>query len=175
MTKYFSIPAEWSPVIVHLANLFPLVGMHFLRTFGPNKRPQLSYVVILGLYTYFVGKYFWDLLFKSQVHFGQLAGATLVYATYLFIVLSEILQIWLAERLTEWRGEKWAKEMDYIYLILGSLGLALSTNRLNVIDDRLAIPEVIGPFIIATALVVRGLKTRVEINEWNKPPKILAD
>jgi hypothetical protein len=98
-----------------------------------------------------------------------------VYATYLFIVLSEILQIWLPERLTKWRGEKWAKEMDYVYLILGALGLALSTNRLSVIDDKLAIPEVIGPFVIGTALVIRGLKTRVEINEWNKSPKPLAD
>jgi hypothetical protein len=175
MTKYFSIPAEWSPIIAHLANLFPLVGMHFLRTSGLNKAPQLSYVLILAFYTYFVGAYFWELLFKSKMHYGQLAGATLVYATYLFIVLSEMLQIWLAQRLTKWRGEKWVKEMDYIYLMLGALGLALSTNRLNVIDDKLDIPEVIGPFIIATALVIRGLKTRVEINAWNKSPKRVTD
>jgi hypothetical protein len=174
MSKYFSIPAEWSLVLVHLANLFPLVTMHLLRASGLNKGPELSYVVILVIYTYFIVTYFWELLFESSIHYGNLAGATLVYATYLFIALSEILQIWLADRLTKWRGEKWAKEMDYVYLILGALGLALSTNRLNVIEDKLAIPEVIGPFIIATALVIRGLKTRVEINEWNKPPKPLA-
>lgn len=171
MTKYFSISNEWSPVIVHLANLFPLVGMHLWRASRPNKGAQPSYIFILSIYTYFVVTYFWELLFRSIIHYGQIAGATLVYATYLFIVLSEILQIWLAERLTKWRGEKWAKEMDYVYLMLGSLGLALSTNRLNVVDDKLAIPDVIGPFIIATALVIRGLKTRVEINEWNKPAK----
>jgi hypothetical protein len=148
--------------------------MHLLRSFGQGKPTQLSFVIILCLYTCFVGTYFWDLLLKPAIHFGQLAGATLVYATYLFIVLSEVLKIWLAERLTKWRSEKWAKEMDYVYLILGALGLALSTNRLGVIDDKLAIPEVVGPFIIATALVVRGLKTRVEINEWNKSAKTAA-
>jgi hypothetical protein len=26
----------------------------------------------------------------------------------------------------------------------------------------------LGPFILATALVVRAIKTRVEINGWNK-------
>ncbi|WP_141340685.1 hypothetical protein [Bradyrhizobium sp. USDA 3458] len=170
-----SIPAEWSAVLAHLANLFPLVGMHMMRTSGLNAKPQLSFVLILGFYTYFIVTYFWELLFKAQIHYGQLASATLIYATYLFIVLSEILQIRLAQRLTEWRGEKWAKEMDYVYLILGAIGLALSTNRLSVVDDKLAIPEVVGPFIIGTALVVRGLKTRVEINEWNELPKRTTD
>jgi hypothetical protein len=75
----------------------------------------------------------------------------------------------LKTALTNWRDEKWAKEMDYVYLVLGAVGLAISTNRLDIVDQKLSMPEYFGPFVLATALVVRGLKTRVEINGWNKP------
>jgi hypothetical protein len=62
----------------------------------------------------------------------------------------------------------WVKELDYVYLLLGACGLAMSTNRLDVVSEKMSAPEYLGPFILATALVVRAIKTRVEINGWNK-------
>jgi len=91
-----------------------------------------------------------------------LIAATTVYATLLFVVLSEFLIRGSGQRLTAWRGEKWAKELDYIYLTFDAVGLVMSTNRLDVIDQKLSLLEYVGPFVLATALVVRALKTRVE-------------
>ena len=74
----------------------------------------------------------------------------------------------LAAALTRWRGEVWVKEMDYIYLLLGACGLAMSISRLDIVTEKLAFPEYIGPFVLATALAIRAIKTRAEINGWNK-------
>lgn len=97
-----------------------------------------------------------------------LAATTFSFAAVLFMVVSEAMLGGLANKLTEWRGERWVKELDYLYLALGALGLVLSTNRLESVDHKLPIPEFVGPFILATAIVLRAIKTRAEINGWNK-------
>ena len=107
---------------------------------------------------------------SDRVKFFDLVCATVVYATFLFVALSEALMMGAAARITAWRGEKWAKELDYIYLTLGAAGLIMSTNRLEGLADRLTLPDYYGPFVLATALVIRAIKTRVEVNDWNKLP-----
>jgi hypothetical protein len=74
----------------------------------------------------------------------------------------------LANSLTKLRGEKWVKEMDYFYLLIGAAGILMSVSRLEIISDRFSGLEILGPLVVTTALVIRLIKTRAEIGRWNK-------
>ena len=89
------------------------------------------------------------------------------WSLFLFVLLRELLLIGFARELTIRRGEKWTKELDYIYLALGGTGIAISISRLSNVTNHLEFPETLGPLIIATGLVIRAIKTKVEINGWN--------
>lgn len=110
----------------------------------------------------------WHLKSLEKVRLIDLATMTLLYGAWLFLMLSQILQWGLALQLTKWRGEKWPKEIDYVYILFAVAGLLLTINRLDFVEDRLVISDVLGPLFIITALAIRALKTRAEIAEWNK-------
>ena len=88
---------------------------------------------------------------------------------YLFVILGDILMGGLAGYLTEKRGEKWTKELDYVYLSVGSLGIIGTLNKLDFLTGRLEWTDVIAPLVLTTAIVIRFIKTRAEIEGWNKP------
>jgi hypothetical protein len=111
------------------------------------------------------------MIFAPRVHFIELVQVTASYAAFLFVLISEWFLMGGAERLTKARGEKWTKEMDYVYLSFGAVGLAFTLSRLEAVTDRPSIPELIGPIMLAMALVVRTIKTRAEVNGWNKMPE----
>jgi predicted exporter len=46
----------------------------------------------------------------------RLAALLMLYGVGLFVILSDLMQWRLAKVLTRWRGEKWTKELDYVYL-----------------------------------------------------------
>jgi hypothetical protein len=71
--------------------------------------------------------------------------------------------------LTRKRGPKWVKELDYVYLGLGAVGLFASLSKVEGVTGGCKKWDVLGPLIWATALVVRLLKTRAEIEGWAKP------
>jgi hypothetical protein len=127
-----------------------------------------AFYLMLLTYSGFIGQFFYDFFSATKIQYVDLIGATLAYAGFLFVLISELMIQGLGRLLTKWRGDKWVKEIDYLYLSLGAAGLALSTNRLEVVDQKLSLPDYVGPFVIATALVVRAIKTRAEINGWNK-------
>jgi hypothetical protein len=67
------------------------------------------------------------------------------------------------------RGEHWTKEIDYVYLGFGFLGLMASVGKLqNVPGNFNPLPGMLGPMLVATAIVLRVIKTRAEIAGWNK-------
>jgi hypothetical protein len=69
---------------------------------------------------------------------------------------------------TKWRGDKWTKELDYPYLILGGIGVVLAIGRPSLETGRVSLPQTIGLIAVSIALVLRAIKTRAEINGWNK-------
>jgi hypothetical protein len=80
------------------------------------------------------------------------------------------LMMWkLAQFLTAKRGEKWTKELDYVYLTLGSTAVFGSLNRLDFVTGNLSWAEPIAPLLLMTAIVIRFIKTRAEIEGWNRP------
>jgi len=91
-----------------------------------------------------------------------------VYRASLFMLLSEILMRGLARRLTKRRVSKWSKEMEYLYLALGIIGILGSINKLDAVVGKFEKIDMIGPAVLMTAVVLRFIKTRGEIGEWNK-------
>jgi hypothetical protein len=86
----------------------------------------------------------------------------------LFVLLSTYMVRGWAERLTRWRGDKWVKELDYIYLTLALVGIVASVSRLPFVVGRIDAGDVFAPLLLTTAVVIRFLKTRADIGGWNK-------
>jgi hypothetical protein len=162
------ILSEWEFIISPLGNLIPLYLLHYFRYMLEGKWLRRLYYFLLALSCVYMVRFFHSFWLASKIHFYQLTGATLVYAGVLFAILSEMMLAGLKTYLTRKRTDIWAKEMDYLYLMLGGFGIAISTSRLDIVDEKLTMPEFLGPFVLATALVIRALKARVEINGWNK-------
>jgi hypothetical protein len=100
--------------------------------------------------------------------FQRAASTFAIYVAGLYASICDALRFGLAAYLTRKRGEKWVKELDYIYLGLGAAGVLGSVNRLNLGSDHYTRIDILGPIVVATALVVRLVKTRAEIGGWNK-------
>jgi len=109
---------------------------------------------------------------KEDVRLLETAGVLFLYGTLVYVLLCECLKKWWAAWLTERRGEKWVKEIDYLYLSLGSVGIFGVVNRLESISDPYAKVDVYAALLLATAVVVRLIKVRAEIEGWNKLPTI---
>lgn len=105
---------------------------------------------------------------SHKVTFEMMIAMTCVFGSGLYACLADLLRFGWAAQLTRTRGEKWIKEMDYPYLLLGAGGLMLSINKLDVVSDRITRIDVIGPLVVSTAVVIRLLKTRADIEGWNK-------
>ena len=160
---------EWEKGLVFaIGNLAPLFTFHLLRESLSSGLIRAIYYFLMAVYFMLLFTFFIYFAESIKIRFFYLVGATFVYGAFLFLVLSEMMISGLASALTRWRGEVWVKELDYVYLLLGACGLALSISRLDIVSEKLAFPEYIGPFVLATALAIRAIKTRVEINGWNK-------
>jgi hypothetical protein len=107
-------------------------------------------------------------LVNSKVHLLEILVYAFSFGTFIFIATSEWLMRGGANRLTEKRGDKWPKEIDYLYLSLGACGIAISIARLPSAAENVAVPHLLGMLLLVTALVFRLIKTRAEVNEWNK-------
>jgi hypothetical protein len=74
----------------------------------------------------------------------------------------------LAAWLSRHRGEKWIKELEYVYLALGALGVASTVNKLDFLDGRLKAGDIYAPMVLSLAIALRFLKTKAEIEGWNR-------
>jgi hypothetical protein len=100
--------------------------------------------------------------------FNQFLSIDLLMSALLFVVLSEVLMGGFGQVLTKWRGDQWTKEPDYIYLILGIIGVIISIGKNSLVVSHTNLPDAFGPIAVSFALVLRAIKTRAEINGWNK-------
>jgi len=73
-----------------------------------------------------------------------------------------------ARYLTRVRGDRWIKELEYLYVALGTIGVVGLLNKW----DRLGQPwekiDLVAPVLFATAVVVKLIKTRAEIGRWSE-------
>jgi hypothetical protein len=105
----------------------------------------------------------------EPIRLTLIAAILVIYGVVLFVLLSDLMMWRLAKYLTATRGEKWTKEMDYVYLTIGAAGILASLNRIEFLTGRFERADIIAPLILATAVVIRFIKTRAEIGGWNKP------
>jgi hypothetical protein len=105
----------------------------------------------------------------EAIPFKNVASVLLIYGVGLFVILSALMLSGFARYLTVKRGEKWIKEIDYLYLSIGALGILASMNRVDFLTGRLEGTDILAPLVLATAVVIRFIKTRAEIAGWNKP------
>jgi hypothetical protein len=108
--------------------------------------------------------------FETDLRLEAVAGLTIIYGSILYIVICEAMLAGLAQWLTRKRGEQWVKELDYLYLTLGAFGVLATINRIDHLQGRLSKFDLFVPIALATAVVIRFIKTRAEIAGWNKPP-----
>ena len=107
---------------------------------------------------------------REAMSVSALTSLLLLYGVSLFVILGDILMGGLAKYLIAKRGEKWTKELDYVYLSIGSLGIVGTLNKRDFVSGRSDWADVIAPLILTTAVVIRVTKTRAEIEGWNKSP-----
>jgi hypothetical protein len=105
---------------------------------------------------------------QSIITVHQMGVMLMFYAAALYALICDGLRFGWAARLTKKRGEKWIKELDYVYLALGALGIVGSINKLDPPGGHYTRLDLLGPIILTTALVVRVVKTRADIEGWNK-------
>jgi hypothetical protein len=156
------LATEYGALVVGFGALLYLVA-HLLKI-KTDRAIQFARLMIFGTVAIFV-----LLAFEPQeMSLGRMISLVLMYGIALFVLLSTHMVGGWAQRLTRWRGEKWVKELDYIYLTLGSAGILVSLNRLPFVTGRIDAGNLFAPLLLTTAIVIRFIKTRAEIGEWNK-------
>ena len=100
--------------------------------------------------------------------FARMSSLVLMYGVASFVALNTLLTEGLAQWLTKWRGEKWVKELDYVYLTLGCGGILATVNRLSFVTGKIDAGDLIAPVLLTTAIVIRFIKTRADIGGRNK-------
>jgi uncharacterized membrane protein len=162
MSSFIIRHQEW---IVIAAILLIFLPFHFLM-----KRPDLEfYLALLPMVALgFVG--IWLMLDTPayEVDLAWVIATLLMYAVPLYVFLADVLRFWLAKPLTTWRGEKWTKDLEYLYNGLGALGIVGAVSRMTFVSNTFRKLDIIWPAILTTAFVLKFIKTRAEAGEWNK-------
>lgn len=151
-----------TPVVAFGAVIF--LGAHLLKV------KRRGWVLMACLFIICTIAVFFIQAFSHQpMTFARMASLVLMYGVASFVALSTLLTEGLAQRLTKWRGEKWIKELDYLYLGLGCGGILATVNRLSFVTGKIETGDLIAPVLLTTAIVIRFIKTRADIGGWNKP------
>jgi hypothetical protein len=134
------------------------------------KRRDAMLTFFISIVVVLVGMIFFVLWHTPEpIPFSEMVAVLVVYGLGLFIILSDVMLMWLAGFLTRKRGEKWVKELDYVYLTIGAVGILMSMNRIEFLTNRFEGADILAPLVLTTAVVIRVLKTRADIGGWNKP------
>jgi hypothetical protein len=147
--------------IMYAAPVLFLV-VHFVRQVDVPLIIVFSFMGIIALLGFVA------FMYEPIVYIRDVMLFITIYGITLYVVLCELLLRWLASWLTKKRGDKWVKEMDYFYLAFGLVGILGSVNRIDQISGRFSKADILAPLVLVTAVVIRFIKTRAEIAEWNK-------
>src|SRR5258708_34481774 len=119
---------DWQIGIVFaLGNLAPLLTWHLARTIyvNPNCAGRLLH---RDINLFHAPVYIPKGVFRIGENWFCLFGRSHICIRCVLVPRPERDDdICLASVLTRWRGEVWVKELDYVYLLLGACGLAIST------------------------------------------------
>jgi hypothetical protein len=108
------------------------------------------------------------LLDQSKVPIGLFIGVTVLFGVAVYVLLAEFMLEFGAKRLNAWHKGKWIKEIEYPYVLLGTVGLYVAINRLDIIEGGTRKFDLLGPMLIVAAVAVKLIKVRAETNDWDK-------
>jgi len=157
-------------IIFHLAMRRP---KKFLR-FPMGFREENVFGVSLGTFCLLIGvaNGFGMLEFDRKegvMRIHAIILTLLAVGSGIVIVWGELMHAGFGRWLTEKRGERWVKEIDYVYIGLAAVGVLVTMNRLEFVDKRFEQGDLLGLLAVTAAVAVRLTKTRIEANEWHKP------
>src|SRR5258708_4016336 len=113
----------WGPFFARYGTLMIYLGApSYLATHFMGEGRRVSLLLLLFLLPAAVGLFFVLAYAPEPISLARLTGILLMYGAGLFILLSELMVWGLARFLTSKRGDKWTKEMDYVYLTIGAAG-----------------------------------------------------
>ena len=110
----------------------------------------------------------------GALHADEVDAAIMLTTCYsfgvlMFMIPSELLKnIGLGRYLTLKRGEKWVKEIEYFYLLLGTVSIISAMAKVPLMNIHLTALDIVAPLILTFAVSMRCIKTRAEIEGWNK-------
>jgi TRAP-type uncharacterized transport system fused permease subunit len=161
------IGGSWSGLFIDWMIPWVMLMASFNRKLF-SKLPVLPVMVLwaFGMFFTVVGA-----SILTEAHWQDFVVYGTSYGIYLYIAICEWMLRGGAEKLTRRRGTKWIKEIDYLYIGLGALGAAFAFVNLSNVIQKPHIPETLSPVLVVTALVLRLVKTRAEIENWNKTTK----
>jgi DMSO/TMAO reductase YedYZ heme-binding membrane subunit len=142
-----------------------LIPAHLTIAREPNQWSQRMMAVIAGVCLAWAVQ----LSFQSNVSLSEMTLTLIWFSSALFVLLSEMLMGSTGAWLTKLRGEQWTKEIDYFYLTFAGFGVIASLGKVGNVSQKVdVIPGMLGPMLVATAIILRAIKTRAEIGGWNK-------
>lgn len=109
-----------------------------------------------------------QLLGRPQVPLALFAALTLMFGVAVYVLLAENFLQWAGALLNRSRKGKWIKELEYPYMFLGTAGLYVAINRMEIMEGASRNLDLWGPLLIAAAIAVKLIKVRAETNDWDK-------
>jgi hypothetical protein len=105
---------------------------------------------------------------QPKVPFGLFVGTTFMFGAAVYVFVAENFLQWAAPLLNRRRPGKWIKELEYPYLMLGTIGVFVAINRIDIVEGMGRSLDLWGPMLIASAIAVKLIKVRAETNDWDK-------
>jgi len=135
---------------------------------APHEGFGANYLVV-GFSFLMAGSYIYYSLNFSNVPLFVLLTLVYCFGVAVFVLLSELLlSVGFGLYLTLRRGEKWVKEIEYIYLLLGAVSIIGGMRKLSNVGNQFSGLDILSPLILTFAIAIRCIKTRAEIEGWNK-------
>jgi hypothetical protein len=151
----------------------PLIFVYSILLKFHFDKPDLSYRPssgIVAIALLFVAAFIFGGFQTEGVDLIMLLSMAYVVGVVTFMSIGEVLvHRGVGEYLTTTRGEKWVREIEYIYLLLGTVSIISATTKFPNVTGHIAWLDVIAPLVLTFAVALRCVKTRAEIEGWNKP------
>jgi hypothetical protein len=110
---------------------------------------------------------FGRIVVRTRIPMENFVILILCFGLLAYVMIAELFLRWGADWLNRHRLT-WVKELEYVYVVLGVLGLAVSINRMEIMDGKVEGLNLAGPLIVMLAVVVKMIKVRAEVSEWDK-------
>jgi hypothetical protein len=155
--EYFTENFEW-------VFYFAAAAIWLLHLFRQSGRLT---VVIFAIMGFSAALFIAVVIQRAAISIFALTSTVTLFGVSLYALICDLMLWKLAKFLTTKRGTQWTKELDYVYLTLGSVGIGATLNRFDFVTGHLQWADFIAPLVLTTAIVIRFIKTRAEIEGWN--------